>query len=107
LDFSDPGISLSVVKEAGCDLRVVSSFKSYESDSNILVIEHRIFNAGPSCVVKSDQLDPKGPLTIGAGDTVTRQRLAQSRPKLVQAEVFVGVTNTTLQKTLIPLFAEP
>jgi hypothetical protein len=81
-----PYEKFTVVKEAGCDLRVMSSFNRYQPDSNTRVIEHRIFNAGPSCVVKSDQLDPKGPLTIGAGDTVTRQRLAQSRPKLVQAE---------------------
>jgi hypothetical protein len=102
-----PYEKFTVVKEAGCDLRVMSSFNRYQPDSNTRVIEHRIFNAGPSCVVKSDQLDPKGPFTIGAGDTVTRQRLAQSRPKLVQTEVFVGATNATLQKTLIPLFAEP
>lgn len=102
-----PNDSLTVVKEAGCDLRVVSSFSRYEQDSNTRVIEHRIFNAGQTCVVKSDQLDPKGPFTIGAGDTVTRERLAQSRPKLVQTEVFVGATGATPQKTLIPLYAEP
>jgi hypothetical protein len=58
-------------------------------------------------MVKSDQLDPKGPFTVGAGETVSRERLAQFRPKLVQTEVFVGATSTNLQKTLIPLYAEP
>jgi hypothetical protein len=101
-----PVDSLTVVKEAGCDLRVLSSFNRYEQDSNTRVIEHRIFNAGQTCIVKSDQLDPKGPFTIGAGDTVTRQRLAQSRPKLVQTEVFVGITSTALKETLIPLYVE-
>ncbi len=107
LGVGRPVDELTVVKEAGCDLRVVSSFGRYEQDSNTRIIQNRIFNVGQSCVVKSDQLDPKGPFTIGAGDTVTREGLAQSRPKLVQAEVFVGVSNTTLKKTLIPLYAEP
>jgi hypothetical protein len=101
-----PKDSLTVVKEAGCDLRVMSSFDRYDRNSDTQVIQHRIFNAGQSCVVKSDQLDPKGPFTIGAGDTVTRERLAQSRPKLVPTEVFVGATSTTLKKTLIPLYSE-
>jgi hypothetical protein len=100
--------SLTVVKEAGCDLRVVSSFDRYEPpDSTTRIIRHRIFNAGQNCVVKSDQLDPKGPFTIGAGDTVTRERLSQSRPKLVKTEVSVGATSSTLKKTLVPLYCEP
>ncbi len=107
LGFGRPTDRLTVVKEAGCDLRVVSSFERYEQDSNTRIIQNRIFNAGQSCIIKSDQLDPKGPFTIGAGDTATRERLAQSRPKLVQTEVFVGVSNTNLKKTLIPLYAEP
>ena len=98
---------LTVVKEAGCDLRVLSSYNRYEQDSSTRVIQHRIFNAGQSCVVQSDQLDPKGPFTVGAGETVTRERLALSRPKLIQTEVSVGATSTTLKKTLIPLYAEP
>jgi hypothetical protein len=102
-----PTDRLTVVKEGGCDLRVVSSFTRYEQDSNTRIIQHRIFNAGQTCVVKSDQLDPKGPFTIGAGDTVTRERMAQSKPKLIQTEVFVGATGMTLRQTLIPLYAEP
>jgi hypothetical protein len=98
---------LTVVKEAGCDLRVVSSFARYEQDSNTRVIQHRIFNAGQNCIVSSDQLDPKGPFTIGAGEVITRERLALSRPKLLQVEVSVGATGTTPKKTLIPLYAEP
>jgi hypothetical protein len=107
LGVGRPVDELTVVKEAGCDLRVVSSFNRYEQESNTRVIQNRIFNAGQTCVVKSDQLDPKGPFTIGAGDTVTRERLVQSRPKLVQTEVFVGVSNATLTKTFVPLYAEP
>ena len=107
LGVMSPVDKLSVVREAGCNLRIVSSFSRYEQDSNTRIIQNRIFNAGQSCVVKSDQLDPKGSFTIGAGDTVTRESLAQSRPKLVQTEVFVGATGTTLKKTLIPLYAEP
>lgn len=98
---------LTVVKEAGCDLRVVTSFARYEQDSNTRVIQHRIFNAGQSCVVSSDKLDPKGPITIGAGEAITRERLALSRPKLVQIEVSVGATGFTPKKTLIPLYSEP
>ena len=87
---------------------MVSTFGSYEKDSSNRIIQHRIFNSGgQSCLVKSDQLDPKGVFTIGAGDTVTRERLAQSRPKLVETEVFVGAPNTTLKKTLVWLYAEP
>jgi len=102
-----PNDSLTVVKEAGCDLRVVSSYDRYEQDSNTRIIQHRIFNAGQTCVVKSDQLDPKGPFTIGAGDTATRERLAQSRPKLVQTEVFVGAQGVAPKKIYIPLYSEP
>jgi hypothetical protein len=102
-----PVDTLTVVKEAGCNLRVVSSYVRYEQDSNTRVIQHRIFNAGQSCIVSSDQLDPKGPFTIAAGEVITRERLAESRPKLVQIEVSVGATGTTPKKTLIPLYAEP
>jgi hypothetical protein len=102
-----PVDSLTVVKEAGCDLRVLSSFARYEQDSNTRVIQHRIFNAGQSCVVSSDKLDPKGPITIGAGEAITRERLALSRPKLVQIEVSVGATGFTPKKTIIPLYSEP
>ena len=102
-----PVDKLTVVKEAGCDLRIVSSFARYEQDSNTRIIQNRIFNAGQTCIVKSNQLDPKGPFTIGAGDTLTRERLAQSRPKLVVTEVYVGTTDTTLKETHIPLYAEP
>jgi len=98
---------LTVVKEAGCDLRVVTSYVRYEQDSNTRVIQHRIFNAGQGCVVSSDQLDPKGPFTIGAGEAITRERLALSRPQLVQIEVSLGVAGTTPKKTLIPLYVEP
>jgi hypothetical protein len=98
---------LTVVKEAGCDLRVVSSYARYERDSDTRVIQHRIFNAGQSCVISSVQLDPKGPFTIGAGEAITRERLALSRPKLIPIEVSVGATGTILKKTLIPLYAEP
>jgi len=105
--FLGPFDRLTVVKEAGCDLRVVSSFVRYEQDSNTRVIQHRIFNAGQSCVVSSDQLDPKGPFTIGAGEAITRERLALSRPKLIEIEVSVGATGTTPKKTIIPLYAEP
>jgi len=102
-----PFESFSVVRQAGCDLRVVTTYNRIEEGSNIRVIQHRIFNAGQSCVVKSAQLDPKGPFTIGAGDTIKRERLAQSRPKLIETEVYVGATGTDLQKTLIPLYSEP
>jgi hypothetical protein len=105
--FIGPIDRLTVVKEEGCDLRVVSSFVRYEQDSNTRVIQHRIFNAGQSCVISSDQLDPKGPFTIGAGEVITRERLALSRPKLVEIEVSVGATGTAPKKTLIPLYAEP
>jgi hypothetical protein len=98
---------LSIVKEGGCDLRIVASYERYEQDSNTRIIRHRIFNAGRSCVIKSELLDPKGPFTIGAGDTITRERLAQSRPRLVQTEVFVGATGAPLQRISIPLYSEP
>jgi len=98
---------LTVVREAGCDLRVLTSSVRYLPRPEVRVIQHRIFNVGQSCVVQSGELDPKGPFTIGAGDTVTRERLAQSRPKLIQTEVSLGATGTPLKKTLIPLFAEP
>jgi hypothetical protein len=99
--------TLTVVKEAGCDIRVVTSYDHYEQGSETRVIKDRIFNAGQSCVVQSNQLDPKGPFTIGAGDTVTRERLSQARPKLVQNEVYVGATGAPLKKTIVPLYAEP
>jgi len=75
--------------------------ETYEQGSTTRLIEHRIFNAGQSCVVKSDQLDPKGPFTIAAGDTGTAQRVAQPRPKVGQTD------GHSLSKTLIPLDVEP
>jgi hypothetical protein len=59
-----PNDKFTVIKEAGCDLRVVSQFGYRDQNSRTRIIEHNIFNAGQGCVVQSDELDLKGPFTI-------------------------------------------
>jgi hypothetical protein len=99
--------ALTVVKEAGCDLQVVSSYDRYSEGSRVRKIQNRIFNAGQNCVIQSEQFDPTGPLTIKAGDTITRERIAPSRPKLADIEFSVNATNSAPKKTVIHLYVAP
>jgi hypothetical protein len=98
---------LTAIKEAGCDLQLVSSYERYEHYSDVRIIRHRIFNVGQSCVIQSDQFDPNGPLTIKAGDTVTRESLSPSRPKLSDIEVSVNAPNAAPQKAVVKIYVAP
>jgi hypothetical protein len=64
-------------------------------------------NTGQNCVIQSEQFDSDGPLTIKAGDTITRERLAQSRPKLADIEVSVNAANNAPKKTVVHLYVAP
>jgi hypothetical protein len=99
--------TLTAVKEAGCDLQIVSGYDHYTQDSVVRMIRHRIFNVGQSCVIQSAQFDPNGPLTIKAGDTVTRERVSPSRPKLGDIEVSVNAANAAPQKAVVKLYVAP
>jgi hypothetical protein len=98
---------LAVVKEGGCDLRIFSTYDRISQGSSIRTIQTRVYNEGHSdCIVAFELFDPKGPLTIAAGETVTRERLSQSRPKLTSAELSVGPTASTLKKTSALIYVE-
>jgi hypothetical protein len=102
-----PNDVLTVVKDAGCDLQVVSTYDRYSPGSSVRKIQHRIYNVGQSCVIQSEQFDPNWPLTIRGGETITRESLAQSRPKLTDIEVSVNASNTAPKKTIFRLFVAP
>ena len=92
LMFPAYGNLLIEIKEGGCDLRVISSFERYEGEvwKGPWQIKYRVFNAGTqSCIVQSDQLDAKGPLTLGPGETIERERLGQFRNWCSRAKVRV------------------
>jgi hypothetical protein len=98
----------TVVKDGGCNLRIVSTYNRYEQDigTSIRWIRNDIFNAGQGCVVKSDELDPKRLFTIGAGESVEKKRLSAARPALRDTEVLVGPTESALKKVIVPLYVE-
>jgi hypothetical protein len=98
----------SNVKQAGCDLRIISFYDRYgERLNSPWRIKDRIYNAGTqSCVVESVQVNPKGPFPIGPGDVFEKEWIVERVPTLVGIDLSVGLTNTTLEKTHIQLFGE-
>ncbi len=105
---SSSGEKFINVKEGGCDLRVISIYDHYgDRLSSPWRIKHRIFNTGTqSCVVQSVQINPKGPFTIGPGDVFDREWIIEYPPKLISTDLSVGLTNTTLKKIPIQIYAE-
>ncbi len=99
---------LTTVKLAGCDLRVVSLYDRYgRSFNSPWQIKNRIINVGTeSCVVRSVQLDARGPFTIEPGAISEREVITERDPMLVNFEASVGTTNTTPTKTQFQLYAE-
>jgi hypothetical protein len=105
---SSSGEKFINVKEGGCDLRVISIYDHYgERLKSPWRIKDRIFNTGTqSCVVQSVQVNPKGPFTIGPGDVFDREWIIEYPPKLISTDLSVGLTNTTLKKIPIQIYAE-
>jgi hypothetical protein len=102
------GEEFSSVSAGGCELRIVSLYDRYSQNfRSPYQIKHRVFNVGnQGCVVQSTQLNPKGPFALAPGDVFDREWIIEGPPKLVDGEVSVGTTNTTLKKAHIPIYAD-
>jgi hypothetical protein len=108
LQSSTSGEKLTTIKLAGCDLRVVSLFDVYGQRFNSpWRIKHRIFDVGTQdCLIQSEKMNLTRPVTIKPGDVFERESISESVPKLVDIEISVGVTSTSLTKTTVPLYVE-
>lgn len=102
------GEKVSNVSAAGCELRMVSLYGTYgQNFHSPWQIKDRVFNVGnQACVVQSAQLNPKGQFSIPAGDVFEREWIVERPPKLVDGELSVGATNTTLKTAPIRLYVE-
>jgi hypothetical protein len=98
----------TAVKLGGCDLNVVSVYDRYGQNFNSpWRVKDRVFNLGPaSCIVQSEQLDPKGPFTIAPGANLDREFLTEHAPELAEQEIIVGTTNTAPQKSRVQFYTE-
>jgi len=99
---------LTTVKLGGCDLRVVSLYDRYGQNlGSPWQIKHRIFNVGTeSCVVQSEQLDAKGPFTIGPGAIFEREMVAERKIQW-QREALPPHLERPPMPALLRMFAAP
>jgi hypothetical protein len=71
-------------------------------------MKHRIFDVGTQdCLIQSEKMNLAGPVTIKAGDVFERESISESAPRLVDVEISVGTTSTSLTKTTVPLYVGP
>jgi hypothetical protein len=106
---SSSGEKVTTINLAGCDLRVVSLYDPY---GNKLFcpwrIKHRVFNVGTQgCLIQSEKMNVTTPVAIKPGDIFEREIISESGAKLVDIEISVGATSTSLTKTTVPLYVEP
>jgi hypothetical protein len=99
----------TTIRLAGCDLRVVSFYDAYGQRLNSpFLIKHRIFDLGTQdCLVQSEKMNLATPVTIKPGVVFERESLSDSKPQLVDTEISVGATSTSLTKTTVLLYVEP
>ena len=105
---SGSGEKLTTINLAGCDLRVVSLYESYSQRANSpWQIKHRLFNVGTQdCLIQSKMMNLPAPVAIKAGDVFERESISESVPQLVDIEISVGATSTSLTRTTVRLYAE-
>jgi hypothetical protein len=105
---SPTGEEVSNVSQAGCELRVVSFYDPYGNGlRSPFRIKYRVFNVGgQGCVVQSAQLNPKGLFTILAGEAFEREWIIERAPRVIDAEVSVGLTNSTMKDAPIRIYVE-
>ena len=70
-------------------------------------IKHRIFDVGTqNCLIQSEQMNLRTPVTIKSGDVFERESISESVPKLLDVEISVGATSTSLTKTTVKLYVQ-
>jgi hypothetical protein len=102
------GEKFSRVSEAGCELRIVSFYDRYGDDfRSPWRIKYRVFNVGDhECILRSTLLNPKGLFTIQAGEVFDREWIIDRSPRVLDTEVSVGLTNSTLKSAPIRIYVE-
>jgi hypothetical protein len=105
---SPTGEKLTTIKLAGCDLRVVSLYDPYgQKIYSPWRAKHRIFNVGnQDCLIQSEKMNFTTPVAIKPGEVFERESILESVPQLVDVEISVGATSTSLTKTTVPLYIE-
>jgi hypothetical protein len=105
---SPTGEELSSVSQAGCELRIASYYDRFGNGfRSPFRIKYSVFNIGSQgCVVQSAQLNPKGLFTIPAGEAFEREWIIERAPRVIDTEVSVGPTNSTLKDAPIRLYVE-
>jgi hypothetical protein len=89
-------------------LRIVSFYDTYGNSLNSpWRIKHRVFNNGSQpCTVQSPLLNPRGPISVSAGDVFEREWITGKSPKLADGKVSVGASNTPLKDVPVRLYVE-
>jgi hypothetical protein len=110
IEFSSTsGEKLTAIKLGGCDLRVISLFDVYGQHLySPWRIKHRVFDVGThDCVIQSERMKLASPVTVKSGDMIEKESISERPPKLVEIEISVGSTATSLTTTTVPLYVEP
>jgi hypothetical protein len=100
---------VSTIKLGGCELRVVSLFDLYgQRLSSPWRVKHRILDVGAQdCVIQSEKMKLVSPVTVKSGVVIEREDISEKTPKLVDVEISVGTTSTSLAKTTVPIYVQP
>jgi hypothetical protein len=103
---ANSGEKLTTLKLGGCDLRIVSLFDVYgQQFTSPWRIKQRVFNVGTqNCFVQSEKVSLSGPFTVKPGDIFEQESISEGAPKLLDAEISVGVNPVFLSKATIPLY---
>jgi hypothetical protein len=100
------GERLTTVSSAGCDLQVISLYDRYGQDWNSpWRIKQRVLNVGSQdCVFKSEKINVLNLSTIKPGEVLEREKLSEDAAKLLDVEISVGVSSSSLRTTTIPVY---
>jgi hypothetical protein len=101
------GEKLTSVQTGGCNLQIVSIFEVYgQHFDSPWHIKHRIVNIGTQdCVIQSQALNLGNPAIVKSGDTLDREHLSESAPKLLDAVISIGATEASRETTSIPIYS--
>jgi hypothetical protein len=103
---------ISSLALVGCELRVISSTESYDPGAILWwkapsKIRYRFINSGAQdCVIQSTKLMVTSPSLIKVGEVLEKEAFSQNRPELLDIEISVGPTSSSITKTAVSAYVQ-
>jgi hypothetical protein len=100
-----------IITISGCELQVNSNYEPYDKDAFLWWkvpsrIKYQILNNGDQdCAIQSTKMMVINPFVIRTGEVLEREAVSQRRPEIVDVNVLVGVSNTSIVATTVPAYA--